>query len=100
MLAEQRAQMPDDAGPVFIRQQQHDPADGNLHRRAVKPHDARIVRRAKEGTAGGNDLLAAVERLHMQPFIERDRFARTLFLDRQAERRRDAADVYVVQIFY
>ena len=42
----------------------------------------------------------AAEGLHVQPFVERDRLVRTLLLDRQPQRRGDAAHVDVVEVLH
>ena len=74
------------------------PRDGNFHRLAEQPHDARIVRRTEKRAARGNQFLAVAENLDVNPFVERDRLVRFLFLDGDADALRHAADVDVVHV--
>src|SRR3954466_1814743 len=100
MASHQPTKIAHNTRPILVLEQEHDPGRNDLGRLAVNPNNSRIIRRAKESAPSRNHLLATAKRLHMQPFVKSNRFGRTLFFHRNAERGGNAPNVYIIKFFY
>ena len=82
----------------MVVEQEHGARGRDFHRSARHSDDAGILGRSEKGATRAAHLGGAVEQLDVQPLIEGDRLVGLLFLDGQAEVRRDGTHVDVVDV--